>query len=338
MMLLMTLLFLLSLLLLIIVAGIRPGRATISRFELERRVGRGDKAAIATARRESLLTDVISLQRIKVALLLITTVLLAVARFGWLTGAVISIVVALGYGSVARMSFIQKRSQKLYEKHEERILQLIEKFPKTVAVVRSVPLTESIDNRLESREELIHLVSESGQLLTSDEKRLITHGLTFDDQLVETIMTPRSVIDSVPKTELLGPLALDDLHRTGHSRFPVIDKDIDHVIGMLHIHDLLTLTNKKSVTAGTAMEPRVYYIRSDQTLAHALAAFLRTRHHLFVVVNEFRETVGLLSLEDVIETMIGRKIVDEFDAHDDLRTVAARNPRSNNHPEKREDV
>ncbi len=338
MMLFMTIIFGLSVLLLIIVAGIRPVRTTSSQFELERRTRRGEKAAIATVRRETLLVDVVSLQRICMALLLIASVLLAVARYGWTLGTVIAVIIAIGYGSIARLAFIQKRSQKLYEKHESSILRLVERFPKLFALLRSMPAANSADNRLESREELVHLVGESGQLLTANQKQLIMHSLTFDDQLVETIMTPRSVIDFVPKSELLGPLALDDLHKTGHSRFPVIDHDIDHIIGMLHIHDLLTLTDKKSVTAGTAMEPRVYYIRSDQTLAHALAAFLRTHHHLFIVVNEFRETVGLLSLEDVIEAMIGRKIIDEFDAHDDLRTVAARNPRGNNHPDKREDV
>ena len=106
----------------------------------------------------------------------------------------------------------------------------------------------------------------------------------------------------------------------------------------MNLKNLLTLDTKHSSTAEKAMEPKVYYIREDQTLQHALAAFLKTHHQLFVVVNEFRETVGLLSLEDVIEALIGQKIVDEFDAHDDLRAVALRNPRLNNHPEKRQDV
>jgi magnesium and cobalt transporter len=152
-------------------------------------------------------------------------------------------------------------------------------------------------------------------------------------------MTPRGVIDTIGKKELLGPLVLDDLHKTGHSRFPVTDGDIDHIVGVLHIQDLLVLdARQRSATAEKAMEPRVFYIREDQTLDHALTAFLRTRHHLFVVVNEFRETVGIVSLEDVIETLLGRKIVDEFDAHEDLRAVAARNPRGNNEPQKHEDI
>jgi CBS domain containing-hemolysin-like protein len=92
------------------------------------------------------------------------------------------------------------------------------------------------------------------------------------------------------------------------------------------------------MTAEKAMEPRVFYIKEDQSLGHALAAFIRTHHHLFIVVNEFRETVGLLSLEDTIEALIGRKIVDEFDTHEDLRAVAARNVRGNNHPKNLENV
>jgi CBS domain containing-hemolysin-like protein len=192
--------------------------------------------------------------------------------------------------------------------------------------------------QLDSREELQHLVEQSGSLLSNDERKLIKHGLQFESRLVSEIMTPRGVIDSISKKELLGPLVLDDLHKTGHSRFPVIDEDIDHVVGMLHIHNLFTLDSKRSTTAEKAMEARVFYIHQDQTLQHALAAFIRTHHHLFIVVNEYRETVGILSLEDVIEALLGHKIVDEFDAHEDLRQVAMRNPRGNNHPEKREDV
>lgn len=83
------------------------------------------------------------------------------------------------------------------------------------------------------------------------------------------------------------------------------------------------------------MDKKVFYIHQDQSLQQALAAFLRTRHHLFVVINEYRETVGLLSLEDVIEALLGRKINDEFDVYDDLRKVAEVNPQKNNKLTKR---
>lgn len=324
--------------LLIVVTGIIPRTTHVSNFELERRKANGDRLAAAAIQREVLLTDVFSLQRVLSALLLVIFVLISVVAFGWLLGVILSVIVALEYGKIAQVGLWQRQSQKLYEKHEEWILHFVERFGGVLRFMRSIEPREDMDERLSSREELHHLVETSGSLLSADEKSLISHSLTFDDRTVKEIMTPRGVIDSISHKELLGPLVLDDLHKTGHSRFPVVDEDIDHVVGMLHIQDLLTLDTKRSTTAGKAMEPRVFYVREDQTLKHALSAFLRTHHHLFVVVNEFRETVGLLSLEDVLEALIGHKIVDEFDAHEDLRAVAAHNPRGNNHPEKREDV
>lgn len=324
--------------LLVLVAAVRPVRSELSNFELKRRQAAGDEAAKETLRRERLLGDIESLQRVVVALLLVIFVSVSVATFGWLLGIVIALVVALEYGAVARWPQASGQAAKLYGKYEPRLLGLVARFPGAMKFIRNAGI-ETSEPQLDSREELVHLVEGSRGILSIDEKKLLTHGLGFGSRGVREVMTPRGVIDSIEKTELLGPLALDDLHKTGHSRFPVTDGDLDHVVGILHIHDLFTLDTKKgSVTAEKAMEPRVFYIREDQTLQHALAAFLRTHHHLFVVVNEFRETVGLLSLEDVIEALLGRKIMDEFDAHDDLRAVAKRNPRGNNHPEKHENV
>ncbi len=324
--------------LLIMVSGVKPLRSPISQFEIKRRMTEGDKSALVEERRERLLGDILSLQRVLAALLLVIFAALSVVTFGWFLGIIISAAVALEYAAIARLHFLHNQLQKLYIQHEHSILHFVEKFSGVIRFVRNVAPEQS-DIRVDSREELLHVVEMSGSILSQDEKKLLEHGLRFDERLVSEIMTPRGVIDSISKREMLGPLVLDDLHKTGHSRFPVTDGDIDHVVGMLHVKDLLTIDSKrKSTTVEKAMEPRVFYIRQDQTLGHALAAFLRTHHHLFVVVNEFRETVGLLSLEDVIEALLGRKIVDEFDLHDDLRAVAMRNLRGNNHPEKHEDV
>ena len=324
--------------LLLLAAGVRPLRTSLSQFELSRRQNVGDASAVAMARREKLLDDVISLQRTGVALLLVVAVMLSVAAFGWLIGTLVAVAIALEYGAIARLQPVQVRVQRLYERYETAILNFIERFPFAWRLLRGVSLEMSQRTKLDSREELEYLVTESGALLDGNERKLILHSLKFNDRTVSEVMIPKSMIDSIDKKELLGPLVLDDLHKTGHSRFPVIDKDIDHVVGILHIQDLLTISAKRSETVEKTMMPRVFYIREDQTLQHALSAFLRTHHHLFVVVNEYRETVGLISLEDVIEALLGRKIVDEFDAHDDLRAVALRNPRGNNHTSTGKDV
>lgn len=321
----MAFLCLVVLVLLLVVAAVSPARASLGDWELQRRVALKDKAAMAIMRRQLLLPDILSLQRVVVSVLLVVFVLLSVVAFGWVVGVVVAVFVALEYGVMAQVKPLRQLAQKQYDTYEEYLLRFVEKHQSVLRLVRSVTPPRPVDIHLGSREELLQFVAQSGTLLSVDEKQLVTNGLSFADRIVGDIMTPRDAIDSISKRELLGPLVLHDLHKTGHSRFPVIDGDIDHVVGMLYIQNLLTIdSGKRSTTAEKTMEPRVFYIRRDQSLTHALSAFLRTHHHLFIVVNELRETVGLLSLEDVMEALLGRRIVDEFDTHEDLRTVAAR--------------
>lgn len=323
---------------LLIVAAVRPSRSQISLFELDRRSKNGDKKADYDLKREKSLADVMLLVQVLSSLLLVIFVSLSVLTFGWLIGIGLSLVVTLGYVSMAGVGFIKSISGKIYNRAEDRLLVFVQKDPFIIKVLRSVPGGDDSSRQIGSRQELQHLIANSENILTPDEKKLVTHSLSFSDKIVSEIMTPRSMIVSINSTDFLGPLRLDDLHKTGHSRLPVIDQDLDHIVGVLHISNLLALDVKKSTTAEKTMDPKVFYIRQDQTLGHALSAFIRTRHHLFIVVNQFRETVGLLSLEDVVEALIGRKIVDEFDKHDDLRAVALRNPNANNRPGKSTDV
>lgn len=324
---------------LLMVMAMQPRRIRTSHFELRRRSESGDNEAERLLQRELVLHDILSLQQVVTSLLIVALHSVGVAIFGLGIGVVIAFLISLEIGALARVAVIARYAEQLYQKTEPKLLEWIERFPYVFTAIRSVsPITHDIQ-QLESRDELKHMVEQAGELLDDDERHVIGSTLDFKTKTVADIMTPRVVIDSVPKKELLGPLVLDDLHRTGHSRFPVIDQDIDHIVGMLYIQDLLTLDGgKQTTTAEKAMEDRVYYIHQDQTLQQALAAFLRTHHHLFVVINQYRETVGVLTLEDVIEALLGRKIVDEFDSHQDLRIVATRNPKHNNAPARHVEV
>ena len=331
-------LHLLSTALLLFVTGAHPRRTSLSRFELDRRLKEGSKQAKDIQTRERLLVDVFSLQRALSALLIVIISLFGALAYHPVIGFGVALIIALEAGAVANMQPLQRMSQRYYERLEPGLLRIISKHPGIFRLIRGVsPVVE--DQTLDSREELIHLVEGSGGLLSDEEKKTISGSLSFGKRPVSEIMTPRAAIDSVRNDDMLGPLLLNELHQTGHSRFPVVAGDIDHVVGILHIQDLLAIrSGKQSTTVESSMEPRVFYIHETQTLDEALGAFIRTHHHLFVVINEFRETVGLLSLEDVIETLLGRQIVDEFDSHEDLRAVAARNAHSNNHPTHHTDI
>ncbi len=314
---------------LVAVASIAPRRTVLSSYELQRRRAAGDVSAAEELRRSLLINDILSLQKAVEALLLVCAVPCAIMAFGWLAGVLIAVFVALGYGRIAHNGMLAAVADRYYMMLEPKLLQFVERYPSIGKLLRSVAAPPEA-SLLSSRQELEHLVKESGAILTADEKRLIKSTLHFGDKTVEEVMTPRGVIDAVKKDQLIGPLLLDELHKTGHSRFPVMDGDIDHIIGVLYIRDLLTLTDKRSHRAETAMERKVYCINQNQKLEKALSAFIKTRHHLFIVVNDYRETAGVVTIEDVIEALLGRKIVDEDDVVVDLRAFAAKNPRHNN--------
>jgi CBS domain containing-hemolysin-like protein len=265
------------------------------------------------------------LQRIVIAFLQVVYFTFAVLAHGLLFGVLTASGVALLYESVARLWIIKTVSRKLYVRIEEPIINLINEAPFIIKIIKGAPAsTGGHALKIASRQELQYLVADSSDIITPEEKQLVINGLSFNDRPVHEVMTPRDSIASVQRTEFLGPLVLDELSKGGHRKLPVISSDINHVVGILHLEGLLTLDNKRSLTAEKAMEPKVYYIQKNQTLEHALTEFLTTKHCMLIVVNESRETVGIVTLRDVIEALIGRKVVDEYDSHDSVRTVSMR--------------
>lgn len=314
------------LLVLIATAAIEPGRARYSPYELERR-GRDRTSDIAMdIDRELLYPDIISLQRVMQAFLIVALTLASVGLFGWALGGIIAVIVSLEFSTVGSMSVMRRFVAGYYTKYERSVIDFVKRHNGVIKWIRSA-VPASAERGLDSREELQHIVETSRGILDEQEKQLLLGGLTFGHKTVTQVMTPKSVVDTIKSIEVLGPLVLDDLHKTGHSRFPVIGEDVDHIVGILYVRDVLSVDSDRqhSITVEQAMSKRVYYIRDDHTLDQALSAFLRTHHHLFVVINEYRETVGILTLEDTLEALLGRRIIDEFDAHDDMRAVASRN-------------
>lgn len=315
---------------LVLVAGMHPLRPDYTLAELKRRAKQSDRHMLDLDRYELHPALVTLLRSVRAILIVIVTCLL-IGAFGWFFGIVAALIIAFMYPVVARIKSVKQGSEALYTKIEAPLLDFSARFERILHAFRE-PATrlQEVPRKINSREDLADLIEHSKEVVGANERLLLASALSFPDKTVESIMTPRSVIDFIKDSEFLGPLVLDELHALGHSRLPVIAEDLDNVVGVLHLRDLLSLDIKRSVTAGKAMEAKVYYIRKDDTLEHALSAFIKTRHHLFIVINENRETVGLLTLEDVMEALIGRKIVDEDDIHADLRAVAAQEAKHNN--------
>lgn len=307
----------------------------ITPFELHRRLEENDPEAKNVEVQLRHIPRLIALRRIVEAVLYVGIVMATITVLDFWVGALVAILMFLVVDMIGASHQTKRIIQPYYAKYEQTLLDRVAVWGWLDHV--SLPDISTVDVSIASKSELIHLIGRSQAVLSRDEKQRLESSLAFGDVVVKDIMTPRSMIESIDQREVIGPLVMDQLHKTGHSRFPVTDGDIDHVVGMLYLYDLITLTSAHKTVKG-AMHPQVYYIREDQDLEHALHAFLRTHHHLFIVVNEFRETVGLLSLEDVIETLLGYQVIDEFDEFDNIRKVAETNPKRSNEPKGKIDL
>lgn len=159
--------------------------------------------------------------------------------------------------------------------------------------------------------------------IDESELEIAQHALTFGDVLVRDVLTPRRVVKTVSIEDKVGPVLMADLHKSGFSRFPVYDQREDNIVGTLFLRDA---TDVKA--GGTVREimrsNRICYVHEEQPLTEALQAVLKTHRHLMIVVNSFEEYVGIITIEDVLEQIVGKPIIDEFDQYDDMRAVAAK--------------
>lgn len=286
-------------LLLVFVSSIRPERSSHSWFELKRR---GEAAAM---RRERLIDDVNGLLRIVVGIVLVALVLVGYSIWQGL-GVVLAIGVWLASGLVARQKSIHQLALRAYLSQEPQLLNALEKA-KIIGMLARTDKWRPHDAHLESTEQLMHLVESSGGILTVEQRSIIRHGLDWHTMPVEKIMTDRADIVSVKHSELLGPLVLDDLHRSGHSRFPVVRGSIDEIIGVLDVTDLLEVTAAKhSQSVESVMSAQTLRIESDETLPRALLMLEKSRQHILIVVDEGGKTVGLVTLSDITRSLLGR--------------------------------
>jgi CBS domain containing-hemolysin-like protein len=174
------------------------------------------------------------------------------------------------------------------------------------------------------RDDLIELIEQQRQLADSRiaqaELDIVLNALTFSDKTAASIMVPGREVKSVHESDALGPIVMDELYESGFSRFPVIAGDGHTIVGTLYLRDLVV--KREGGLIRDVMKPNVCFVHESQTLYQVLHAFLTTKHQLFVVVNDEEQYVGIVTIEDVLEQVIGHKIEDEFDAYDDRHAVA----------------
>lgn len=283
----------------VLVRAVSPERTRHSVFELKR------LNAEAILYRERLLETVIAILEFKAILLATILGVMGFAIWQYL-GLAITFGVLLLTAASARLKVVHHYAAKLYQKSEPYLLNAITNYPiiKWLFLVRHHDLH---DQKLESPEQLLHLIETSGHVLDDDQRTIIRNGVDWHTTHIQSIMTKRASIVGIKHTELLGPLVLDDLHKSGHNRFPVMKGNLDNVIGTLDITELLEVDSGKStLTAEKAMSPQALRIEQDAPLPEALALLQKSRQHILVVIDDNGKTVGLVTLSDITGSLLGK--------------------------------
>lgn len=174
------------------------------------------------------------------------------------------------------------------------------------------------DTMADVTEEEVNLIVKDGErsgTIAHDEAEMIHNVLGFADLTAADVMVPRTRVTSLPLNT-----APDELLRLvvaeGHSRFPVYDERIDNIVGILHVKDLLPFTTSADGCKSLELEPLLHrpvlFVSEAQSSSSVLYEMREKRQHLAIVIDEFGGVNGIVSLEDLLERIVG-DIRDEHD-------------------------
>lgn len=160
--------------------------------------------------------------------------------------------------------------------------------------------------------------------LSEDDLKLAVGALTFSDKKVSDVMLAAPEVKFVARDEPIGPLLMDELHKSGGKYFPVVTNlkaSQPEIIGTLYLKDIVM--NAEQGKVGDVMKREVNYINESCSLHQVLGAFIKAQTHMFIVTNSFEEKIGVITIDRLLEQITGKPSAeDDFDRYDSLLAVA----------------
>ncbi len=192
------------------------------------------------------------------------------------------------------------------------IIVVLEVFDPLVRRLAGVPIRDAQSYADELEQEILNVVSEGERhgAVDEEEKEMIESVIELTDKRVEEIMTPRTDVVALPK-EANRDDVLQTIRAKGHSRIPVYDGTIDTVLGALYAKDLLRQSDDTPFSL-TSMMRDVYFIPESKLVRDLLREFQARKLHMAIVLDEYGGTAGLVTIEDILEELVG-EIVDEYE-------------------------
>ena len=180
------------------------------------------------------------------------------------------------------------------------------------------PITEG---EIHSEDELKLIIAESeeGGAIEPNERELIQNVFDFDDRIVRQVMVPRVKISGL-RADLSITATMDLLLKEGYSRYPVYENSLDEIIGIVHAKDIITTYVQKSDKGLREVMRPAHFIPESKPIDVLLREFQRRKTQMAIVVSEFGGTIGIVTLEDILEELVG-EIQDEHDHEQQIVTL-----------------
>jgi len=175
-----------------------------------------------------------------------------------------------------------------------------------------------------TKDELLEsmLMGEDEGVIDEKESDYIENVLKLDDMKIADILTPRSVVFSLDKNLTVKEVLEAYPEVFKFSRIPIYNDSIDHVIGLIRIKELFKQALKDDSVTLEEIKFDIFAISENIPVSKALDLFISRKEHMFLVLDNYDQTEGIVTLEDCVETILGVEIVDETDTTVDMRALA----------------
>lgn len=259
--------------------------------------------------RIKLKTNLLSLQ-IGLLILLFVGFFVAMGQaLGWLR-AWIPLMVAIPMTNLlAKIGPIKRLVNRGYLVLEPKLLKFLDKthlFGRLTSFSSLATTDSGIFDRVSSVSELFYVIDNSPSVVDDIQNSLIKSGFKFLETTAKQVMVPLDEVFLLEADDLLGPLRIDELHKTGSEFFPVLDKD-GQVLGVVNLASVSSLENQDSLVAEAAVEPNLVVIDEDEPLESLLRRLVGDRAFVAIVTRHNRP-VGLIELKTVLSQLIGRQV------------------------------
>lgn len=175
-----------------------------------------------------------------------------------------------------------------------------------------------------TREELLEsaLQSEDEGVLDEQESDVIENILKLDTIKIHEILTPRTVVFALDGSRTIKEIMENEPAIFKFSRVPVYDGDIENITGMVLTKKIFKQALTDQQVQLSSIQKDIYKINENIPVSMALDLFIKKKEHMFLVLDSYDQTEGIVTLEDCVETILGVEIMDESDSHADMREVA----------------